>query len=118
MLLAVALAVPLMLLGLALAMERVEQPLRHRSVGQTVDAFLETARPEEVEAYVREGLGPALDRFWRRRRLGRRLVGGVRRVVPVQERAAAASSRRVQRPPVAGERVVAAQDARASAAGA
>ena len=83
MLLALALSVPVLLLGLALAMERVERPLRHRSVGQTLDTFLETARPDEVEAYVREGLAPALDRFWRRRRRGRRLVGRVRRTVPV-----------------------------------
>ena len=96
MLLAVALSVPVLLLLLALAMERVEQPLRHRSIGQTVDAFLDTARPDEVEAYVREGLGPALDRFWRRRRLGRRLVGRARRSVPV------AGGRPVDRGPASG----------------
>ncbi len=66
---------PLLLLGLLLAMERVEQPLRQVSVADQLEDFLRTAQPDEIEAYVREGLGPALDRYWRRRRLARLLPG-------------------------------------------
>lgn len=58
---------PAVLLLLALAMERVEAPLRFADLGQRLDAFLESARPEEVETLISEGLAPALDRYWRRR---------------------------------------------------
>ena len=76
MLLAVTvLAFPLALLALVLVMERVERPLRADSLGDQLEGFLETARPEELEVLVREGFGPALDRYWRRRRLARRLPG-------------------------------------------
>jgi hypothetical protein len=66
---------PLALLALMLLMERVERPLRQGPVGQQLAEFLETARPEEVETFVSEGFAPALDRYWRRRRLARRLPG-------------------------------------------
>ncbi len=66
---------PLVLLGLLLAMERVERPLRTDSVAEDVAGFLDTARPEEIEAFISEGLGPALDRYWKRRRLARLLPG-------------------------------------------
>lgn len=66
---------PLALLALMLLMERVERPLRQKSVGQQLVDFLETARPEEVETFVSEGFAPALDRYWRRRRLARMLPG-------------------------------------------
>lgn len=68
-------AFPLALLTLMLLMERVERPLRQVSVGQQVVEFLESARPEEVETFVRQGFAPALDRYWRRRRLARMLPG-------------------------------------------
>lgn len=58
---------PALLLLLALAMERVEAPLRFADLGQRLDAFLDSARPEEVETLISEGLAPALDRYWRRR---------------------------------------------------
>ncbi len=77
-LLIVALLVPLLLLGLMLAMERVERPLRTGSVTDELASFLDTARPEEVEAYITQGTGPALERYWRRRRLGRLLPGRAR----------------------------------------
>ena len=77
-LLVVTLLLPLALLALMLGMERVEQPLRRVDDGEALAAFLETARPEEVEAYISEGYGPALERYWKRRRLARLLPGRTR----------------------------------------
>jgi hypothetical protein len=74
-LLLVALLLPVGLLLLMLTMERVERPLRVDSVSEQLQAFLDTARPEEVETYVSEGFAPALERYWRRRRLSRLLPG-------------------------------------------
>ena len=74
-LLILALSLPLLLLALMLCMERVERPLRVDSVSEQLTAFLETARPEEVETYVSEGYSAALDRYWRRRRRTRMLPG-------------------------------------------
>jgi len=74
-LLAVALLLPVLLLFLMLLMERVERPLRVDSVGEQLESFLDSARPEEVETYVSEGFAPALERYWRRRRLSRLLPG-------------------------------------------
>ena len=74
-LLAVALLLPVLLLALLLMMERVERPLRVDSVSDELESFLESARPEEVETYVSEGFAPALERYWRRRRLSRLLPG-------------------------------------------
>lgn len=71
----VTLTIPLWLLGLMLAMERVERPLRQASVADGLEAFLESARPEDVEAYITEGLAPALERYWKRRRLARLIPG-------------------------------------------
>jgi hypothetical protein len=72
-LLPVTLALPLLLLGLMLAMERVERPLRVDSVTDELEGFLDSARPDEVETFVSEGFAPALERYWRRRRLSRLL---------------------------------------------
>ena len=69
----VALLLPVGLLLLMLGMERVERPLRVDSVSEQLENFLETARPEEVETYVSQGFAPALERYWRRRRLSRLL---------------------------------------------
>ena len=77
-LLLVALLLPVLLLVLMLMMERVERPLRIDSVAEQLEAFLDTARPEEVEAYISEGFGPALERYWKRRRLARLLPGRTR----------------------------------------
>ena len=74
-LLAVALLLPVLLLVLMLMMERVERPLRVDSVSEQLETFLDTARPEEVETYVSEGFAPALERYWRRRRLSSLLPG-------------------------------------------
>ena len=74
-LLLLGLLMPVLLLFLMLAMERVESPLRRESVSEQLEAFLDTARPEEVETFVTQGYAPALERYWRRRRLSRLLPG-------------------------------------------
>ena len=66
---------PLLLLGLMLAMERVERPLRRASPTDELEVFLATAGPEEVDAYISEGPAPALERYWKRRRLARPIPG-------------------------------------------
>jgi hypothetical protein len=68
-----ALAFPGVLLLLLLAMDRVEAPLRVESVGDQLVNFLDSARPDEVETFVSQGLGHALDRYWKGRSLRRRL---------------------------------------------
>lgn len=74
-LLLLGLLMPVLLLLLMLAMERVERPLRQASVNEQLETFLDTARPDEVETFVTEGYAPALERYWRRRRLTRLLPG-------------------------------------------
>ena len=74
-LLAVGLLLPVLLLVLMLMMERVERPLRGEDVSDELASFLDSARPDEVETYVSEGFAPALERYWRRRRLSRLLPG-------------------------------------------
>jgi hypothetical protein len=74
-----ALFFPGVLLGLMLAMERVEAPLRDEAVGDQLVDFLASARPDEVETFVSQGLAGTIDRYWRRRgprsrRLARRLA--------------------------------------------
>lgn len=64
------LLLPLGLMLLLLAMERVERPLSRASVGDQLEAFLDNASSEEVEVFVSKGYAPALDRYWVRRRLG------------------------------------------------
>jgi hypothetical protein len=77
-LLSVTLLLPLLLLALLLFMERVERPLRVDSVSEQLESFLDSARPDEVETFVSEGFAPALERYWRRRRLSRLLPGRTR----------------------------------------
>lgn len=72
------LLLPFFQLGLMLLMERVEVPLRNDSVAEQIATFLDSAQPEEVETFVREGYAPALERYWRRRRLARLLPGRTR----------------------------------------
>jgi hypothetical protein len=74
-LLPLALLLPVLLLFLMLGMERVEGPLREDAVTEQLESFLDSARPDEVETFVSEGFAPALDRYWRRRRLGWLLPG-------------------------------------------
>lgn len=76
MLIAIALAFPVLLLLITLGMEWVERPLSHHDTRLELERFLDAAemdvRPEEVEAFVAEGYARALDRHWRRRRRARR----------------------------------------------
>lgn len=67
------LLLPPALLLLMLGMERVERPLRVDSVSEQLEAFLAEARPDEVETFVSEGYAPALERYWKRRRISRLL---------------------------------------------
>jgi hypothetical protein len=67
-----ALLVPLALLGLMLAMERIEQPLRELAVTDTLDEWLDHVEAEELERYISQRLSAPLDRYWRRRALRRR----------------------------------------------
>ena len=62
-----ALLFPVAILAMLLGMERVEQPLRVDELGLDLETFLDSARPDEVETFVSEGFGPALDRYWKRR---------------------------------------------------
>ena len=61
---------PLILMGLMLTMERVERPLRHQSVTDELEGFLDGARPDEVETFVSQGFAPAIEAYWARRRPG------------------------------------------------
>jgi len=74
MFLLLTLAFPGVLLALVLMMERVEAPLRDEAVGERITEFLDDARPDEVETYVREGLDGVLNRYWRRRSLKSKLL--------------------------------------------
>lgn len=74
MFLLLTLVFPGVLLALMLAMERVEAPLREEAVGEQLTAFLQDARPDEVETFVSQGLAGALNRYWRRRGLRSRLL--------------------------------------------
>lgn len=59
---------PFVLLGFVLFMERVEEPLSQVAVEREMEQFLDTANPEELDTFVREGTDSALKRF--RQRLG------------------------------------------------
>ncbi len=75
--------VPIVVMGFALFMERVENHLRHVSVrGEDVEEFLEQARPDEVRALYGHGIGRALELFRLRRLAGKAAKGrgrGMRR---------------------------------------
>ncbi len=73
MFLIAAISFPLLLLGLLLAMERVERPLRMADSGQGLEGFLDNARPDEVNTFVSQGFPAALERY--RRRLRRSAPG-------------------------------------------
>lgn len=65
-LLLLGLLLPVGLMLLMLLMERVEVPLRRESISDQLEAFLDSARPDEVESFVTDGFGPALQRYWKR----------------------------------------------------
>jgi hypothetical protein len=64
---------PFILLAFMILMERVENPLRSVAVEDRVEEFLDEARPEEMDTFVRQGFPAALDEYGRRRRLSRLL---------------------------------------------
>jgi hypothetical protein len=64
---------PFVLLAFMILMERVESPLRSVSVEDRVEKFLDEARPEEMDTFVREGFPAALEEQDRQRRLARLL---------------------------------------------
>jgi hypothetical protein len=65
-------AIPLLIMFFALGMERVEARLRQVAVAEKdVEEFLEQARPDEVGALFRQGIGRALELFRLRRRARR-----------------------------------------------
>ncbi len=63
-----ALLFPLLLLGLLLAMERVERPLHAIDTNRELEGFLDGANPEEVDTFVSQGFAAGLERYRRRRR--------------------------------------------------
>jgi hypothetical protein len=69
MVLALTLGFPLLLLALPLFMERVERALRAEATLERLAGALPKARPDELERLVSDGYAPAVDSYWRRRRL-------------------------------------------------
>jgi hypothetical protein len=69
MLTVLALAFPLLLLALPLLMERIERPLRSEATIDEVARRMPRGAPDELERLVSEGYAPAVERYWRRRRL-------------------------------------------------
>ena len=65
---------PFVLLAFMILMERVEGPLRTVSMEDRVEEFLEDARPNEMDTFVRDGLPAALDERDQRRKLSRLLA--------------------------------------------
>jgi hypothetical protein len=60
---------PVLLMVFAVLMERLEARLQNVSVTEDeIEEFLDQARPEEVNTFIREGLGRALYVFRLRRR--------------------------------------------------
>jgi hypothetical protein len=70
MVLILTLLFPLLLLALPLLMERVERPLRSQRTADARTRGRSPARPEDLEDIARQGYAPAVERFWRRRRIG------------------------------------------------
>lgn len=86
---------PLLLMAFMLFMERVESPLRRVAVENQVEEFLDTARPDEVDTLVIEGLAVALHN-WENRRQRR----GLTRLLPLPSK----SNNRRPRPAAARHR--------------
>jgi hypothetical protein len=72
-----ALGFPLVLLALLAVMDWIEAPLRSDDSARQLPAFLDSAGPDEIEDYVRNGLKAALDRHWLRQRMRRLLSSGL-----------------------------------------
>lgn len=64
-----AILIPLLVMVFALGMERLETRLRSGTVREDeVEDFLERARPDEVKALFKQGIGGALQMFRLRNR--------------------------------------------------
>ena len=96
--LALGLLLPVLLILLALFMERIERPLTAESRSEQLDLFLATARPDEVETFVSEGYAAAIDMYWRnrpgRRGVSRRGIAGG--AAPSQAGPASASKKNLE----------------------
>jgi hypothetical protein len=91
------LLIPLLLMVFALLMERLENRLHTSTMSeQDVEEFLDKARPEEVNTFIREGWTRALATF-RLRRKKPAPPSSPRRTGPAAQGAAAARS--ATRPP-------------------
>jgi hypothetical protein len=73
---------PLVLLGFMLFMGRVEEPLTRVAVEREIEQFLDSANPDELDTFVREGTESALTRFSQRLSLRRLLPTSSRRHAP------------------------------------
>lgn len=63
------LLIPLLLMVFALLMERLERRLKTATVSEAdVQEFLDTAKPDEVNTFIREGWTKAFTKFRLRRR--------------------------------------------------
>lgn len=75
-----AILIPVLVMAFALGMERLETRLRAGTVREDeVEDFLDRARPDEVKALFRQGIGGALQLF-RLRNRGKRHGAGSRGV--------------------------------------
>ena len=72
----VALTIPIALMLLVLAMERVERPLRDHAVGDRIAETLLQAPADEIELLVSRDAASAFDRYWRRQSLVARIRPG------------------------------------------
>jgi hypothetical protein len=62
------LLIPLLVMVFALLMERLEHRLQSTTMsGQDVEEFFDTAQPDEVNTFIREGWSRAMSTFRRRR---------------------------------------------------
>lgn len=61
-----SLVLPFALLGMIVFMDYLEGVMRRGDISAELARFLDHARPEEVERFVRDGYAPALDGYWRR----------------------------------------------------
>lgn len=71
----IALGFPLLLMGLLAFMDWIEAPLRSEATADELPVFLESAQPDDIETFVRDGLKTALERHWLRQRMVRLLPG-------------------------------------------
>jgi hypothetical protein len=69
MVLTLTLFFPLLLLALPLLMDQVERPLRNSGTTDALAQALPHTGPDELEDLATQGYAPAVDRYWRRRRI-------------------------------------------------